>query len=440
MPYQRIERLQAQGKTIIFAGLNFAEKAYKSFKSDLEKNYPQPIWQLTVNGVDISHGVANRLMSLTLNDNRGLEADTLEVELSDHDNKLTIPPKGAVIELSLGYHTTGLVYKGAYIVNEITHQGTPDTLSIIAMSADLKDTLKAKKERSFDQTTLGKIIEKIAIEHKLTAKIHSELANKAIYHLDQNESDINLLTRLADEFDATASIKDDHLLFTPIGKHTTVNGQDLPHLLITRELGDNHSYSETADIVSGVRTYFYDTTKKDKVQILAGNEDENVKEIRYVHRDEKSATDTAIAVYRKAQRAVAHLSYKLALGQPELIPEMPVMVYGIKDSIDQMDWTLTNIKHTLDDNGYTTSIELERTLGEPSEITPPIRVGEPKDKKKEQRNEKSKAEPSKNKTDKSKENTQPKRSQKGKRYRQSKQQKNKALSDKNRKKDHLNNN
>lgn len=419
-PFQhaKLTALQAQGKTILFAGASFANAAWVQLKDELEKAYPQPIWELTVNGVDISHGVANRLMSLTLSDNRGLEADTLEVQLSDHDGRLAIPPKGAVIELSLGYHTTGLVYKGAFIVNEITHEGSPDTLSITAMSADLKDTLKAKKERSFDQTTLGQIIEQIAIAHGLTAQIHQDLATKEIYHLDQNESDINLLTRLADEFDAAATIKDDILLFTPIGKHTTVNGQDLPHLLITRELGDSHQYSETADIVSGVRTYFYDTTKKDKVQVLAGNEDENVKEIRYVHRDEASATATAIAAYRKAQRAIAHLSYKLALGQPELIPEMPTIVYGIKDGIDRMDWTLTNIKHTLDDNGYTTSIELERTLGEPSEITPPIRVGEPP--QKDDAN-KDTSKPKQEKQDKL--TDQPKagkRTPSGKRYRQAK--------------------
>lgn len=422
-PFQhtKLTALQAQGRTIIFAGASFANAAWVQLKDELEKAYPQPIWELTVNGVDISHGVANRLMSLTLSDNRGLEADTLEVQLSDHDGRLAIPPKGAVIELSLGYHTTGLVYKGAFIVNEITHEGSPDTLSITAMSADLKDTLKAKKERSFDQTTLGQIIEQIAIAHGLTAHIHQELATKEIYHLDQNESDINLLTRLADEFDAAATIKDDILLFTPIGKHTTVNGQDLPHLLITRELGDSHQYSETADIVSGVRTYFYDTTKKDKVQVLAGNEDENVKEIRYVHRDEASATATAIAAYRKAQRAIAHLSYKLALGQPELIPEMPVMVYGIKDGIDRMDWTLTNIKHTLDDNGYTTSIELERTLGEPSEITPPIRVGEPEEKTVSKADATDKTEKTENsdKADKPTDQT-AKRSKAGKRYRQAK--------------------
>lgn len=384
MRYERIARLQSQGKTLLYAGAMFIDNAYKRAVDEMERAYPQPRWQLLINGDEVSAGVANRLMSLTLTDNRGLEADVLEVTLSDHDGALAIPPKGAVLELRLGWHTTGLVYKGAFIANEITHQGTPDTLTIRAMSADLKDTLKQKKERSFDNTTLGKIVEQIAHEHNIVAEIEPTLAAKEIYHVDQNESDISLLTRLAEEFDAAACIKDDVLLFLPIGTHKTIGGADLPWYLIDRSLGDSHNYSETSDNITGVRTYFYDVAKKDKVAVLAGNEDETVKEIRYVHRDQASATDTAVAFYRKAQRATAHLSYDLAHGDPVLIPEMPVIVFNLKDTIDAMDWTLTNITHSLGDDGYTCSLELERALGEISEIMPPIRIGEPEDKKKDE--------------------------------------------------------
>ncbi|WP_162270578.1 MULTISPECIES: contractile injection system protein, VgrG/Pvc8 family [Moraxella] len=380
MDYERITQLQAQGKTMLYAGLDFVSVATGRIKDELERAYPHPRWQLVINGIDVSTGVNSRLISLTLTDNRGLEADTLEVSLSDHDGALEIPPKGAVIELYLGWHTTGLVYKGMYIVNEIEHSGAPDVLSITAMSADLKTSLTTKKERSFDQKTLGDIISQIAHEHSLEMRIADELSEKFIYHVDQNESDINLLTRLAEEFDATASIKDDILLFTPIGKHKTVSGKDLPHVIINRKLGDRHRYSETHEVITGVRTYFYDTAKKEKVPILAGDETDTVREIRYVHRDQASATDTAVSAYRKAQRAIAHLSYSLAMGDALLIPEMPVLVYGLKPTIDAMDWTLTNVVHNLDDNGYTTDIELERTLGEISEIMPPIRIGEPKDK------------------------------------------------------------
>ena len=372
----RIESLLAQGKTVLYAGMNIADRLAGEMASMLDRSYPQPVWRLVVNGEDMTDGVSSRLMNLTLTDNRGLEADTLDVTLTDHDGALSIPPKGATLEVYLGWHTSELVYKGMFIASEITHQGSPDTLTIRALSADLKESIKQKKERSFDQTTLGDIIQKIALEHQLTAKIHADLASSDIYHLDQNESDISLLTRLAEEFDAAAMIKDDILLFMPIYVHETVSGEPLPTMVITRVLGDNHSYTEDADSISGVRAQFYDVTKKDKVPVLVGSDEDSVREIRYVHRDQKNATDAAMAAYRRARRETAKLSYTLAHGDPLLIPQMPVMVLGIKDSIDATDWTLTNVVHNLDDGGYTCKIECERLLSAVDEITPPITVGE----------------------------------------------------------------
>lgn len=372
----RIDALKQQGKTVLYAGADFISLAAGNIANALEQSYPQPIWSLTINGKNMTDGIHSRLMSLTLTDNRGLEADTLEVSLSDHDGVLEIPLKGALIELHLGWHTTSMVYKGAFIVNEITHQGAPDTLSIRAMSADLKETIRQKKERSFEKTTLDKIVNKIAGEHKLTAKIHPELAKKDIYHLDQNESDISLLTRLAEEFDATAMIKDDILLMMPLGVHESVSGEPLPTMIITRGLGDRHSYTENADSISGVRAHFYDVAKKDKVPVLVGTEDDSVREIRYVHRDKKSAIEAAMAAYKRARRDTAKLSYTLAHGDPLLMPQMPVIVLGIKDSIDATDWTLTNVVHQLDESGYTCNIECERLLSETDETNPPIIIGE----------------------------------------------------------------
>lgn len=42
-------------------------------------------------------------MSLTLTDNRGFEADQLDLELDDADGKIVLPRRGAVITLALGW-------------------------------------------------------------------------------------------------------------------------------------------------------------------------------------------------------------------------------------------------------------------------------------------------------------------------------------------------
>ena len=71
--------------------------------------YPVPAFRLTVDGIDIARLISPRLMGMELTDNRGVEADQLSISLSDHDGLLSIPPKGAVLRLWLGWSDTGLV-------------------------------------------------------------------------------------------------------------------------------------------------------------------------------------------------------------------------------------------------------------------------------------------------------------------------------------------
>jgi len=49
--------------------------------------------------------------------------DQLDIQLSDHDGQLAIPPKGAVIRLWLGWSDTGLVDKGTYTTKLKTQDG-----------------------------------------------------------------------------------------------------------------------------------------------------------------------------------------------------------------------------------------------------------------------------------------------------------------------------
>lgn len=62
-----------------------------------------PSYRLVVDGMDITPKVNGRLISLTLTDNRGDEADILEIVLSDHDGAMTLSPHGAVISVALGW-------------------------------------------------------------------------------------------------------------------------------------------------------------------------------------------------------------------------------------------------------------------------------------------------------------------------------------------------
>ncbi|MBP2872928.1 MULTISPECIES: phage late control D family protein [Pseudomonas] len=328
--------------------------------------YPVPAFRLAVDGLDIAQIISPRLMSLELTDNRGVEADQLSITLSDHDGLLTIPPKGAVIRLWLGWSDTGLVDKGTYTVDETEHSGAPDVLSIRARSADLRKGLKTKRERSWSNTTLGDVLGDIAIGNGLTSTIAGALDGLPILQLDQaNESDANLISRLGEEFDAVASVKAGCLLCLPAGGGKTASGMDLPHITLTRADGDQHRYLQAdRDSYDGVRAYYYDVNSAKKQEAIAGGGD-NLKDLRHTYSDQQSALRAARAEFRRLQRGSATLSYTLAMGRPDLIPELTYTLQGVKAEIDEIIWYGGNVQHSLTDSGgYTVSLELESKLPE----------------------------------------------------------------------------
>nr|WP_286675133.1 phage late control D family protein [Pseudomonas subflava] len=335
--------------------------------------YPRPICRLVVNDNDISDqllgGQEPRLVSIELTDNRGLEADQLDITLSDHDGLLAIPPRGATVRLWLGWSDTGLVDKGSFTVDETEHSGAPDLLSIRARSADLRGSLKTKKERSFDATTLGTVIGAIATAQGLTPVVSAVLAGIELLHLDQaNESDANLLSRLGREHDAIATVKAGRLLFLPTGKATTASGLALPHVTLTRADGDQHRFLQAdRDAYTGAKAYYYEVNSAEKKEAIAGG-GENIKELRHVYTDRASALQAARAEWNRLQRGTATLSYTLAKGRPELIPDQTYTLAGIKAEIAAIVWLGGNIRHSYTPNSYTTALELESQLPDGDDV------------------------------------------------------------------------
>lgn len=348
---------------------NIANNAMNEY--DKLTEYPTPIFRVEVDGVDISPQMATRLMSLNIKDNRGLIVDTVDIELDDSDGLLNIPPKGAIIQVWLGWSNTGLFDKGKYKVDSTSHRGTPDVLSISAMANDVSEGLKQKRERSWSDKTIQEIFEKVGAEYELKVIVHEKFASKMIKYIAQNESDANLITRIADENDAIATVKNGHLILLPRGASQTVSGLALPRVQITRNKGDQHNYTNGTgtDNITGVKAYYYTENKAKKLHVVVGDNDDNTKEIRYVHRDKTTAELAANAEYNRCKRSAQKLTYSLAEGDPTLIPEQEFEFSGLKPEIDDIVWLGTNVTHTLNDNGFTTSIELEVQLPDADDLS-----------------------------------------------------------------------
>lgn len=386
------------------------DQAVKIFNAitDTGGNHLTPVAKLTINGKPFNTDALSRIISISLTDKSGFEADELTVSLSDHDGKLALPPKSAEITIALGYIETGVVDKGSYKITEVSWSGAPDTLHITAQSADTSDRFSEAKEKSWHKTSLKEIIESIAAANGYTPIIGKAYQDEKIDHIDQsNESDAAFLSRLAERYDAIATVKHGRLLFVSSGEATTASGQPLPTIRITRNSGDQYTfrYSNT-ESYNAVRAYYIDkqTGKKHEVVITEDNYDpvkktvtttkqyktkrkdgkthktttkevteikradttgKKIKTLRHTYQSPKTAATGARAAYKKLKRGAMEFDISLAVGRPDIAPESPVTLQGFKPEIDAEKWVGKETVHTLDGNGLTTAVKLQSLIDVP---------------------------------------------------------------------------
>ena len=358
-----------------------------------------PAAELTIDGRRFGTQAMSRIISISLTDKRGFEADELTIELDDHDGTIAIPKTGSKITLKLGYKETGLVEKGEYLVSEFTASGSPDRLSITARAADLAEALAEQVEKSWHKQTLYQIIETIAKKHKYEYIISKDYQNQKIEHIDQtNESDASFMSRLAEQYDAIATIKNGKLLFIPAGESQTASGQPILPTTITRASGDSHSFTySSSNSYQAVRAYYTDKKTGQKKEVIVNKdnaypnkkttqqtktvkgktfkakkkendnqkvntEGQKIKTLRHLYATESGAWSGARGAFKKIQRGVAEFSITLAVGRPDLYPETPAVVKGFKPEIDAEAWLITEVSHKIDSGGYTASIQFEARI------------------------------------------------------------------------------
>ncbi|MBT1814502.1 phage late control D family protein [Enterobacter roggenkampii] len=360
-----------------------------------------PAFMLKLDNDDITQDFSDRLISLTMTDNRGFEADQLDIVLDDTDGQIALPPRGATLTLWLGWQGAALIKKGMFTVDEIEHRGAPDTLTIRGRSADFRGTLNSRREQSWHDTTLGQIVETIAARNKLTASVADMLKAVAVPHIDQSqESDAVFLSRLADRNGAAVSVKAGKLLFLKAGSGKTASGKPIPQMTLERGDGDRHQFAiADREAYTGVTAKWLHTKdpkpQKQKVKLkrkpkekhlralqhpkatkapakakaqkeqearegeyMAGEAD-NVLELTTIYATKAQAMRAAQAKWDKLQRGVAEFSISLAIGRADLFPETPIAVKGFKRVIDDQAWIISRVVHILNGNGYTTDLELE---------------------------------------------------------------------------------
>ncbi|EPE9436999.1 TPA: contractile injection system protein, VgrG/Pvc8 family [Escherichia coli] len=257
-------------------------------------------------------------------------------------------------------------------------------MTVSARSADFRDEFNVKREVSWHDVTVERVVSAIAHRYGLKPQISEMLMDIEIDHADQTEeSDMSFLTRMAEMLGAITTVKSGNLLFIMPGGGVNAQGQPLPSFAITRSSGDRHQFRiADREAYTGVRAYWLDLNygKKKKVSVkrrkpkkeksssregdyMEGAEG-NVFVLRKTYQNEQAARRAAAAKWQQLQRGAASFSITLARGRAELYPEMHGTVTGFKSEIDSQDWIIAKAEHTIDNSGFTTQLELEAKIPE----------------------------------------------------------------------------
>lgn len=316
-----------------------------------------PTYQLSIKGQPLE--LNSRLLSINIIDKRGIEADELMIEINDTDEQIALPSKQAIIDISLGFKEQDQ-FSGQFSVDVIELAGPPDKITIRAKGAKLADSLTEQRNQSWHQTNVAHIIKTIADSNQLESIISDKYQSEQIAHIDQtNESDAHFLTRLAALVNAICSIKSGKLIFIEQADGKTASRQAIPPVTILKSQCQSYNYSQIdrQKRITGVKAFYTDKQKATKEEVSAGQSG-YMRNLKQTFADKAQALAAAISEFKAIKNQAGRLDLTLATGNTLLAPETPVIIKGFKKDIDNARWLVEEANHSINAQGFITSVKL----------------------------------------------------------------------------------
>lgn len=319
-----------------------------------------PEFRITANGADFSAAARDRLLSLTVTEADGEEADRLEITLDDRDARLESPPIEALISVALGYRDTGLASMGLFEVEGVRGNGPPDTMTITATAVDLRNLARAPRTVAHEDRTLEEIALEIAGRAGLGLVLGASLADVRFDYIAQTaESDLHFLTRIARGLDATAKAASGRLVVARRSDNVTAAGDAKRPVRLSRaELTDWRFDISAREAEGTVEAEVQMTESAEKKLIKVGSGDP-VRRLRHVFATEDEARSHAEAVLARSIREQTEIGATLARFEPALFAAGRVSFVGLRPEFAGA-WHITEVRHNLANGGLVTSITANR--------------------------------------------------------------------------------
>lgn len=316
-----------------------------------------PAYSILAGGQEVNAALRERLIRLTVRDSSGQQSDAAELVLDDRGAEIVLPDTGAELDIYLGY-TGALGAMGRYVVDELEVEAPPRTLTIRAKAADMGDAAKAPRTRSWSELTVEGLVSQLAAEQGLAPRVSAELAQLPLGQVDQvEESDLHLLTRLAERLGAVAKPAGGALLFVLRGAQSTPTGAALPQIdIFAAQVTSWRATQADRGRYGAVIAHWHDLAAAQRQPVKVGS-GTPVYTLRGTFQDVTAASRAAEAKLAALKRGAATLSLSLP-GDPRLTAEARLNLTGFRLGVDG-EWLCTQVEHTLDGQGYRCRVEGE---------------------------------------------------------------------------------
>ena len=317
----------------------------------------QPAFRIVADGADITPLVSDRLLDLQLTDKPGLESDTFELTIDDRDGAVSLPRRGAALEVFLGYSGAPLVRMGRYVVDTLSFSGAPDTLVIRGKSGDMRGQGKTSRSSAWENASLASIVAELAARNGWRAACDVQTL---IARAEQiRESDFHFITRLARLQNCTAKLANNSLLVQPRQAGRSASGQALEIPLLGR--GDLSAFRFTLDdrrVVSAVRVPYRGADGVQR-EVRVSNADAPSQVAaehcdRHPQPDEASARQVASARLAEFNRGSADVQLEMP-GRADLFAEQTVELQGFKAGLDGR-YLIDSTTQRYSASGWTTTL------------------------------------------------------------------------------------
>ena len=293
----------------------------------------KPIVVVNVNGAPLGALFEDRLLSVDVTDEAGIHADTCVITLDNRGDVLDEPPEDTTIELLMGYEGQALYRMGLFSIDEDGLSGGPDTMTISGKSADMVASLKSQRNQSWKKTTLGAVLKTVAERNKLRPAIAKKFDDIKIEQLDQTyESDLSLITRLADQYGALAKPTTGYLVFVERGACVDATGQPVPVVAIDAVKNDiqpGWSYSKRGrDKYGSVIAHWADKKGAKRQEVKVGDT-EPVFYIKKPFKNKAEAQAAAQAKYDERLLGEYELTFEMAIVDFRVRAETPLNITGL---------------------------------------------------------------------------------------------------------------